>query len=161
VDHDRLRPILVNPAAATQTSEQKPEPDTYGYGLGQSAALRSVVHGLAADLVVGVEEGLGEQVAYVSTAEAVDDSSPVPSAFDETGEAELGEMLTGYGRTAPCHLSQRRHIGIGLPQRPQQTHPGGISEQRKRHHGSSHPLIVKLVTMRGCWDGAWLNGGHV
>ena len=63
-----------------------------------------VVHGLAADLVVGVEQGLSEQIAYVSAAEAVDDSAPVALAFDEAGEAKLGQVLAGHGGTTAGHL---------------------------------------------------------
>jgi hypothetical protein len=49
-----------------------------------------VVDGLPADLVVGVKERFGQQVAYVGTAQAVYDASAVTGAFDEAGEAKFG-----------------------------------------------------------------------
>lgn len=68
--------------------------------------------GLAADLVISVEERLGEQVADVSAPEAVDDSSAVSLAGDEAGEAQLGEVLARHGRTATRHLRERSNVGI-------------------------------------------------
>ena len=50
---------------------------------------RSVVNGLAADLVVGVEERLVQQVADVAAPEAIEHPAPVPASLDEAGEAQL------------------------------------------------------------------------
>jgi hypothetical protein len=41
------------------------------------------------DLVVCVEQRLGEQVPHVCAAEAADDSAAVSLAHDKTGEAEF------------------------------------------------------------------------
>ena len=49
----------------------------------------SVVNGLAADLVVGVEERLVQQVADVAAPEAIKHPAPVPASLDEAGEAQL------------------------------------------------------------------------
>ncbi len=48
-----------------------------------------VVDGCAADLVFGVEEGLGEEGADVAAAQAVDDALAVSLAFDQAGEAQF------------------------------------------------------------------------
>ena len=57
----------------------------------------SVVYRLAADLVVGMKQGLGQEVADVGSAQSIDDPTAVPVPLDEAGEAELGQMLAGYG----------------------------------------------------------------
>lgn len=48
-----------------------------------------VVDGCAPDLVVGVEEGLGEEGADVAAAQAVDDTLTLSLALDEPGEAQF------------------------------------------------------------------------
>jgi hypothetical protein len=72
------------------------------------------VDGFAADLMVGVEQRLSEQIAYVSATEAVDDSAAVSLALDEPGEAELGEVLAGHSGTTPGHLGQRGNVGVAV-----------------------------------------------
>ena len=72
----------------------------------------SVVDWLAADLVVGVEQRFREQVAHVGSTESVDDAASVSFALDQSGEAKLGEMLTGHGGPAAGHLGERRNVSI-------------------------------------------------
>ena len=91
----------------------------------------SVVDWFAADLVVGVEQRLGEQGADVGSAEAVDDSASVSPALDQSGEAEFGQMLTGDGGTATGDPSQRGYVSVVVSKRPQEPHPSRIGQQGK------------------------------
>ena len=55
--------------------------------------------GRAADLVVGVEEGFGEQGAHVAAAESVHDALALTLSFDQTGEAQFDRCwLATVGR---------------------------------------------------------------
>ena len=90
-----------------------------------------VVYRLAADLVVGVEERLGQEVADMGPAQVIDDPTTVAAALDEASKAELGEMLAGHSRTTAGRLGKGRNVSFTLAQRPQQTHTGWIGQQRK------------------------------
>ena len=70
---------------------------------------------LTADLVIGVEQGLGEQIAHMSPTEAVDHSASVSLSLDEPSETQLGEVLAGNGGTTASHLGQRRNVGVVVP----------------------------------------------
>src|SRR5262245_40732510 len=54
-----------------------------------SADPRLVVVGRAADLVVGLEQGLAEEGANVPAAQPIDHALPMPLAHDETGKSQL------------------------------------------------------------------------
>jgi hypothetical protein len=69
----------------------------------------------AADLVVGVEQGLGEQVANVAAPQAVHHSPPITPTLNQASKAELGEVLAGNGRAASSSLSQSGHVGFTCP----------------------------------------------
>lgn len=87
-----------------------------------------VVQRYAADLMVGVKEGLGEQGADVPPAEPIHDALAVPSALDEPGEAQLGQVLARNGGTAARYSGEARHIQVGGPQSPEHPDPGGVGE---------------------------------
>jgi hypothetical protein len=84
----------------------------------------SVVDGLSADLVVGMKERFGQQVAHVGAAQAVHDASAFAVAFDEAGEAKLGQMLArdgwptaGYRAMIPVLLRAQRTVDRRLGRR--------------------------------------------
>jgi hypothetical protein len=64
-----------------------------------------VMHRLAADLVVGMEERLGQEVADMGSAQAIDDPTTVAAALDEASKAKLREMLAGHSRTTASRFS--------------------------------------------------------
>jgi hypothetical protein len=53
------------------------------------------MHRLAADLVVGVEEGLGQEVADMSSAETIDDPATVAATLDQASKTELRLWVLG------------------------------------------------------------------
>src|SRR4051794_16122289 len=57
---------------------------------------------------------LGEQIAYVSTTEAADDSATVSLALDETGEAEVGEVRSGGLAERSCGAYRLDDVVNGL-----------------------------------------------
>jgi len=62
----------------------------------------------SADLVVGVEEGLGQEVADVPAAQPVEHPSTLSVALDEAGQAQLGQVLAGGGGPAAGDMPQAR-----------------------------------------------------
>ncbi len=111
------------------------------------------MHRLAADLVVGMEERLGQEVADMGSAEAIDDPTSVAATLDEASKAELREMLAGHSCTTASRLGEGRNVSFTLAERPQQPHTGWIGQQRKGHHRSLHASVVEYI---GVWrsDGA-------
>jgi hypothetical protein len=101
------------------------------------------MHRLAADLVVGVEEGLGQEVADMGSAETIDDPATVAATLDQASKTELREMLAGHSCTTAGRLGQGSNVSLTLAQRPQQPHTGWIGQQRKGHHRSPHPSVVQ------------------
>ena len=63
-----------------------------------------VMHRLAADLVVGMEERLGQEVADMGPAQPIDDPTTVAATLDEASKAELREMLAGHSCTTAGRL---------------------------------------------------------
>jgi hypothetical protein len=110
------------------------------------------MHRLAADLVVGVEEGLGQEVADMSSAETIDDSATVAATLDEASKTELREMLAGHSCTTAGSLGQGSNVSLTLAERPQQPHTRWIGQQRKGHHRGLHASVVQDV-------GVWCGGG--
>ena len=106
------------------------------------------MHRLAADLVVGVEEGLGQEVADMSSAETIDDTATVAATLDQASKTELREMLAGHSCTTAGRLGQGSNVSLTLAERPQQPHAGWIGQQRKGHHRGLHASIVQDV---GVW----------
>ena len=90
-----------------------------------------VVHGCAGDLVVGVEEGFGEQRADVPAAEAVYDPLALSLALDQAGEAQLGQVLAGDRGAAFGDGGEAGDIEFGIAQRPEHADSGGVGEQRE------------------------------
>jgi hypothetical protein len=116
-------------------------------GLPEMWVSRGLVCG---DLVVGVEQRLGEQGANVGSTEAVDDPTSVSPALDQSSEAEFGQMLTGDGGTATGDHSQRGYVSVVVSKRPQQSHPSGIGQQGEGHDRGRHLVLFKNVRVRGC-----------
>ena len=71
--------------------------------LGHSSPLAGlVVDRGSGDVVIGVEERLGEQGAHMAAAESVYDSLSVTLSFHESGESQFRQVLAGDGRAAVC-----------------------------------------------------------
>ena len=62
------------------------------------------MHRLAADLVVGMEERLGQEIADMGSTQAIDNPTTVAATLDEASKAELREMLAGRSRTTAGRL---------------------------------------------------------
>ena len=62
------------------------------------------MHRLAADLVIGMEERLGQEVADMGPAQAIDDPTTVAATLDEASKAELRQMLAGHSRATSGRL---------------------------------------------------------
>ena len=90
-----------------------------------------VVDGCAGDLVVGVEEGFGEQRADVPAAEAVHDTLALSLAFDQAGEAQLGQVLAGHRGSALGDGCEAGDVVFGVAQGPQHADSGRVGEQRE------------------------------
>jgi cation diffusion facilitator family transporter len=118
------------------------------------------VDGFAADLMVGVEQGFGQQGAHVAAAEAVDHALTVAVAFDQAGEAEFGQVLAGYGGPGAGGLGERGDVEVGLTQGPEHPHPGRISEQCKSLHGGVDLADGEHVGMRRSDQSGSGAGGH-
>ena len=70
------------------------------------------MHRLAADLVVGMEQRLGQQVPHVRSAEAVKHSPTIPASLDQASKPEFGEMLAGHRWPAPGRPGKGGHVGV-------------------------------------------------
>jgi hypothetical protein len=106
------------------------------------------MHRLAADLVVGMEERLGQEVADMSSAETIHDPATVAATLDEASKTELREMLAGHSCTTAGRLGQGSNVSLTLAERPQQPHAGWIGQQCKGHHRSLHASVVEDI---GVW----------
>src|SRR5664280_1051911 len=94
----------------------------------------SVVHRGAADLVVGVEERLGQHCADVAAAQSVDDPPALSRAFDQPGETQLRQMLAGHRGAAPRDRGEAGDVEVLIPQGPQDPDPGRVGQQGEGHH---------------------------
>jgi len=83
---------------------------------------------LSADVMVGVEERLGQQVAHVRTPQAVHDAPAVTGAFDEPGEAQFGQMLAGHGWSTTGHRGEGSDVGFVFTKLPQDPHPRRVRQ---------------------------------
>jgi hypothetical protein len=110
------------------------------------------MHRLTADLVVGMEERLGQEVADMGAAQPIDDPTTVAATLDEASKAELREMLAGHSCTTAGRFGEGRNVNFSLAQRPQQPHTGWIGQQRKGHHRSLHASVVEDIGV--WWTGA-------
>ena len=99
----------------------------------------------SADVVIGVEQRLGQQRANVPAAEAIHDPLAVTLPFDEPGEAEFGQVLAGHGWPAARDRSEAGDVELRTTQRPQHLHPRGIRQECKRRDGSADLLGRQLV----------------
>lgn len=103
--------------------------------------------GFAADLVVGVEEGLGEQCMDVAAAQAVEDAPAVSSGVDQAGQAELGQMLAGDGLATVGGGSERGDVLLAVTHCPQHPDAGRVAEQRESERGLVDLIDPELVRM--------------
>jgi hypothetical protein len=74
----------------------------------------SVVRRDAGDVVLGLEQRLDQQGAYVRAAQPVDHPLTVAVALDEAGETQLRQVLAGHGRAAASYAGQGRHVQFGV-----------------------------------------------
>lgn len=99
--------------------------------------------------MVGVEEAFGQQGAYVTTSESVDNALPATLTLDETGQPQLRQMLAGHCRTASCDRCQAGDVQFCVPQRPEHSHPGRVGKQREgRDRRRDLPLCREIRVFR-------------
>jgi hypothetical protein len=96
--------------------------------------LSLVVHGGAADVVVGLEQRLAQQRAHMPAPQSIHDPLPLTLACNKAGEPKLGQVLIRYRRSATRDGSKGGHVQLGVAQRPQHLHPRRVGEQDERRH---------------------------
>ena len=102
------------------------------------------------DVVIRVEQRLGQQRANVSTTKTVDNPPTVATADNQPGQSKLGQMLACDGGAATSDLRQGGHVPVFIAERPQHPHPGGISQEREGQNRSidlrcGEPICVSLL----------------
>lgn len=115
-----------------------------------SADPRLVVVGRAADLVIGLEEGLAQERANVPAAQPIDHALPLSLAHDEAGETQLGQMLAGHRRSTPGGGGEARHVEFRVAKSPEHAHPRRVSEQRERRDRGGYLAVGQVVRMVRC-----------
>jgi len=121
------------------------------------------VRGFAADLVIGMKQGFGQQGTDVASAQPVQHAATVPARLHQAREAQLGQVLTGHGWAAPCKPGEGRNVKLLMPQSPQHPHPGGVSQQEEGPHRGVNLLSSERVGMPRCrvnLGGTCSNHGH-
>ena len=101
--------------------------------------------GFAAELVVGVEEGFGEELADVTSAQPVQDPATIAVGVHQAGETEFGQVLAGDGGAASRGPGEGRDVRFGVTQGPQHPDPGGVGQQREGHHRGGHLGVAGSV----------------
>lgn len=96
--------------------------------------------GLAAHLVVGVEQRLTEQRAHMTASQSIDHPATLAASLDQSGQAELREVLTGHRGPTPGERSQAPHVVLVVAQRPEDLDPSRIGQHGKGQHGDLHLL---------------------
>jgi hypothetical protein len=109
----------------------------------------SIVDGFATYLVVGVKQGLGQEVPDVGAAKPVDDPAAFSPALDEAGEPEFGEVLAGDSWATAGDLGERSHVGVFTPYRPEESYPGGVGQKGEGHGRGADPGVVENIRVRG------------
>src|SRR5829696_5999238 len=93
---------------------------------------RSLVVREAAEEVVGVGEGLGDQASYVPVLHRVDAAAAVRMGLDQAAQAQLAQMLGHRGSGHAGQLGQFRHVPVCGSERGQQTQPGRVGQQSQQ-----------------------------
>ena len=107
------------------------------------------MYGFAADLVVGVEQCFGQEVADVGASEAVDDAPAVAVAFDQSSEAEFGEVLARDVGRQPAILARvATSVSFSRSAHRSRTRVGSASK-REGHDRCVDPGVVEHVWVRG------------
>jgi hypothetical protein len=112
-----------------------------------------------------MEERLSQEGSNVATSYPVAHAPAVTFALDEAGQAELGKVLAGDRRAASGGGRQRGDVRFVVAQRPKDTDPGGIGEQREGSHCGLDLGIARDICMpvkpRSLSRGSQFHGGSI
>jgi hypothetical protein len=92
--------------------------------------------------VLGVEDGVDDELSNVVVLQAVEDRRPLPTGSHQSSHPQLGEVLR-HRRCGFAHMFGEfvdRHLAVG--ERPQHLHAGGVS-QHPEHLDDQADLIVR------------------
>ena len=117
--------------------------------MGRVRRCPSFVYRLPSHMMVGVKQRLGEKVAHVCAAQPVPNVATVAGSFDEAGETELGQVLTCDRWAAAGDRRKGGDVGFTVAERPENSHPRWVREQRERHHGGIDLVGGGAIRMRG------------
>src|SRR3954451_10297841 len=92
-------------------------------------------------VVLGVVDGVGDQLSDVFVLESVEDLCALAAGLDQAGHAQLGQVLRHRGGQLADFAGQLVNRKLPADQRPQDSHPGGISEHAE-HLDGQIDLIV-------------------
>jgi hypothetical protein len=90
-----------------------------------------------AHCVLRVPDDLLDQPLDVAAAQAVEARPALGALFDQTAEAEFGQMLARRGGRAAGGLGQGADAQLALAQRPQQTQAAGLGQEFQEADGGS------------------------
>lgn len=123
--------------------------------------------GLAGEQVVGLEKGLLEQAADVTTTDPVADVPAVALTLDQASEPQLRQVLAGHCRAATSRPGQGGHVHTAVADRPEQPHARRVRQQGEGLNGHGDLLVRGLVRVRrGCGPargrrGVWTHASEV
>ncbi len=86
-----------------------------------------VVDGLAADLMISLEERFGDETSHVSAASGVEDTTTFSPGYDQFREPQLRKVLACRSRRDPRERCQRCDIQLVVGDRPQDAQPTRLS----------------------------------
>jgi hypothetical protein len=92
--------------------------------------------------VLGVEDGVDDELSNVVVLQAVEDRRPLPTGSHQASHPQLGEVLR-HRRCGFAHMLSEfvhRHLSVG--ERPQHLHAGGVG-QHPEHLDNQADLIVR------------------
>ncbi len=100
------------------------------------------------DLVVGLEDRLGDERSHVASLGAVDGSPSLAAHGHEPPEAQLREVLGSRGARGANEPGEGSDIVVLAAQRPQQPQPGGVGQQAEGFDGCLDLLVARQLGPR-------------
>lgn len=96
----------------------------------------------AAEAVLGLKDGVADELAGVLVGETVEDPRPVLTGGHDSGQAELRQMLRNRRRGLVENVGEVIHRQLLAPQRQDDPNPGRISEHAEDFDGEFHVLAI-------------------
>ena len=88
----------------------------------------AVVLGDPAGCVLGLVDGVGDQLAHVLALDPVEDLVGLAARRDESRHPQLGQMLGGGGYRLAHLFSQLAHRDLAVEHDPEQLEPSGVGQ---------------------------------